>query len=366
MILISFGAISETLDVACEIDGLICNSIFSEIDSGALPQALRSLGYKEVNYKLWNTSDKNFDIAVVPTPLVSSQFKDHVVGKLNLKNSYIVIDNGSSVTGGLCSKLMFSDRCMTSKIAFENYQNQITNLVTYSSLYELNKSLLGDHVEVEFLHTFDYSIIIRKGSGLNLEDVESAISVNNQYDWMLLTSFLLLLVAGGGAYIAFVVYQAGKYDEHSSCLSKKTFNFDKSKRLDSFTGFLIDFNNFKLVNDKYGHESGDRLIAEMGRMFTSTLRKEDRVYRIGGDEFIVITRNVLPEEAIIRITSTFNQEAKSIATICGVLDANFGLSIGVRSYTDKSIEDVYSNLDYLMYENKQKQKNLTAYDGNSI
>lgn len=56
----------------------------------------------------------------------------------------------------------------------------------------------------------------------------------------------------------------------------------------SFSLLLLDVDNFKYFNDKYGHEAGDQILTELVRLLTATIRPHDRVCRIGGDELVVV------------------------------------------------------------------------------
>ncbi|HST69571.1 MAG TPA: GGDEF domain-containing protein [Solirubrobacterales bacterium] len=64
-----------------------------------------------------------------------------------------------------------------------------------------------------------------------------------------------------------------------------------------FALVLLDLDGFKQVNERYGHLEGDRLLAEIGSSLREELRREDAVFRQGGDEFAVIVPEVNAEEA---------------------------------------------------------------------
>ena len=62
-----------------------------------------------------------------------------------------------------------------------------------------------------------------------------------------------------------------------------------------FSVVIADVDDFKLVNDTLGHEAGDRLLSHLGRVFRSTMRREDTCARWGGEEFLFL----LPETAVL-------------------------------------------------------------------
>ena len=69
------------------------------------------------------------------------------------------------------------------------------------------------------------------------------------------------------------------------------------RRSREFALILIDLDGFKQVNEEHGHLAGDRLLAEIGRALDDEVRREDSVFRQGGDEFAVIVPEAHAEEA---------------------------------------------------------------------
>jgi len=110
----------------------------------------------------------------------------------------------------------------------------------------------------------------------------------------------------------------------------------------------IDLNNFKVINDKYGHDVGDEILKILVNLLKSSVRKSDAVVRMGGDEFLVILRECPVEKAkeiIEKARKDFNNAH----------ELNPDFSYGVVQYTEsfqKSLHDV----DKLMYQMKQKAK----------
>lgn len=140
-----------------------------------------------------------------------------------------------------------------------------------------------------------------------------------------------------------------QYDQLTGLLSRHEF-FDRAKMITSlcirekidFTVALMDLDNFKKVNDEFGHLAGDELLANLGSEIKKTIRENDLACRFGGDEFIfllpnVTMKNFLPvqgrlENIIGKISSTIKSRAE------------IGISLGLASYTNV----VYSGLDSMI------------------
>ena len=60
---------------------------------------------------------------------------------------------------------------------------------------------------------------------------------------------------------------------------------------------MVDIDNFKAINDTYGHEAGDLVLYRLASIFSSSIRKQDTVGRWGGDEFLFILKDVSSDEA---------------------------------------------------------------------
>ncbi|MCR5725362.1 MAG: GGDEF domain-containing protein [Treponema sp.] len=121
---------------------------------------------------------------------------------------------------------------------------------------------------------------------------------------------------------------------------------------------MIDMNNLKHINDTYGHEKGDEALKTLCHHIC-TVYKHSPVFRIGGDEFVVLLEHNDYRSAAILETSLKKQlnalaEDESLEPWEKVT-----ASIGIALYnetTDKSPEDVFRRADSLMYEQKKKSK----------
>lgn len=126
---------------------------------------------------------------------------------------------------------------------------------------------------------------------------------------------------------------------------------------------FIDVDNFKNINDTYGHDAGDGVLQEIGSRLVSSVRDIDTVARLSGDEFVVLleTPNGRPdaEHVADRILSTTTKQPVDLQTATVTLS----LSIGVSLYpSDGSAPDeLLKKADIAMYTIKKAHGNAWAF-----
>lgn len=92
--------------------------------------------------------------------------------------------------------------------------------------------------------------------------------------------------------LSWYLYRKTKQCSFTKLLNKAQFNKDiKRLRRNSDTIILIDIDKFKRINDIYGHKYGDQVIEDVAAQIRKSIRFSDKAYRIGGDEFAIITSN---------------------------------------------------------------------------
>lgn len=159
------------------------------------------------------------------------------------------------------------------------------------------------------------------------------------------------------AYMAVHDPLTGCYNRHSlDQLLKKEAG--RSKRYKHPIELLmIDINRFKEINDRFGHQTGDKVLQEVATILQKQVRECDLVVRYGGDEFLIL----LPEtsgqtqtlkERIIKAVHDWNNQNN-------ILTFPLSLSIGCAHWdpeSPQSIEDVLAEADRMMYEEKRREK----------
>lgn len=143
---------------------------------------------------------------------------------------------------------------------------------------------------------------------------------------------------------------------HSAILDPLTGSFNRIKYYKMLSSYehhknfviaMLDINDFKLVNDTQGHEAGDRFLIAFVELIEHSLASYASIYRIGGDEFILISRklNVAQmEEKLLKMKVTANEQQMDFA-------------YGICNYQlNEDVSDLIIEVDKRMYENKKKCK----------
>ncbi len=158
-------------------------------------------------------------------------------------------------------------------------------------------------------------------------------------------------------------------DELTGVANRRKFEYEFSKLYEflqrtKITGALLilDLDNFKTINDRFGHSTGDRILQQVCLALSPVIRNYEMLARVGGDEFAILVSHS-GEQAILRLTKEVPLALKSIK-----INANdetsttevLKVSIGACTFplSDLSYKEVYEIADKNMYEYKMRAKNL--------
>ena len=120
---------------------------------------------------------------------------------------------------------------------------------------------------------------------------------------------------------------------------------------------LLDLDNFKSINDSFGHDTGDNVLVTSANLLKACIRSDDFIARYGGDEFYIIM-NVTGQEELEAVADRINCyfdhfNAKNNAPY------RLGVSMGYTVYDIRrrpTAEEFLRQIDALMYENKRARK----------
>lgn len=124
--------------------------------------------------------------------------------------------------------------------------------------------------------------------------------------------------------------------------------------------YFIDLNKFKQINDTLGHQVGDEVLKETAKLLIETVRSKDGVFRLGGDEFLIIAQDISQPSGVKRLGNKLLDQFKFPTKIEGH-SMIISPSIGIAVYPDDAMngDDLMKFADIAMY--KAKNENTGSY-----
>jgi diguanylate cyclase (GGDEF)-like protein len=128
---------------------------------------------------------------------------------------------------------------------------------------------------------------------------------------------------------------------------------------------LIDLDHFKQINDRYGHQFGDQVLAEFARIVNGSIRAGDLFGRYGGEEFCILLPNTSEEEALVqadRLRLAF--EADMAVFLNKRLDCTISVGVSESSQVGMGFNQLFAAADRALYAAKQRGRNcVVTYSG---
>lgn len=186
--------------------------------------------------------------------------------------------------------------------------------------------------------------------------------ITKPVNWAVLRSRVRRLISekNGGKHLVAAQHDAlTALPDRSLFLDRLGYMLARSRRTNEIFGLaFVDLDDFKLVNDSYGHEFGDRVLRELAERLLASVRESDTVARFGGDEFTLLLHGVGSEHdvsialqrVIQRIAQPFKVDEREVTITC---------SIGVALYpTDgEDPKTLLRHADAAMYRAKEQGRN---------
>lgn len=133
----------------------------------------------------------------------------------------------------------------------------------------------------------------------------------------------------------------------------KMYDSDYDRYSINYVIVYLDIDNYKEINDTYGHLIGDKTLSKFANIVKANIRPGDELYRIGGDEFILVLQNISIDYAIQKMESIHYKISST-----EIMDQKIEFSYGIASKdeVDADVAELMHKADKLMYENKSKKK----------
>ncbi len=262
-------------------------------------------------------------------------------------------------------------RCIFANAAAGRYLNTDSTAMidrSVDELLRLSSTGMDPAVADQLVEQF-----MTAASGGQIVDTETRVESNGVARWLRIIGEPV----GEDVAITFVDVTDGKAKEErmesiarsdplTGVLNRRGFERDAARRLreseDDATGALlfIDLNDFKLINDQYGHEIGDQLLTIAAERLQKSLRSCDIIGRPGGDEFVALVPDVKPdvaEKLATRLTNSLEQ-----AYLIGNKRLQCAASIGLSLYPEhaNTLTGLLRAADAAMYRAKARSRSGTS------
>lgn len=145
----------------------------------------------------------------------------------------------------------------------------------------------------------------------------------------------------------------GAYNRRSLDLDLQTLIDDPKVGTRSHCLVIMDLDNFKLLNDQYGHEAGDEILIRLSEIVRHQTREKDRFYRYGGEEFVLLLPDTTLAGARIALGNLCNRLASELIGPDSRVTSSFGLA---QMQPAESADDWLSRADQALFTAKRNGK----------
>ena len=153
----------------------------------------------------------------------------------------------------------------------------------------------------------------------------------------------------------------GLHNRPACELHYQTFLSELSAKNERIILFFLDLDNFKNINDSFGHNAGDELLISISNGLKKLLESSDAACRLGGDEFVLIIKR----DDLFDIDHFANKILKVITTPYDIFDSTIKMtgSVGIAVTPDdgREFDEIRKKADIAMYKSKQSGKNTFSY-----
>lgn len=125
-----------------------------------------------------------------------------------------------------------------------------------------------------------------------------------------------------------------------------------------FSFIVIDLDNFKHINDTYGHDIGDKILTNAAHLMASRIRRTDALARWGGEEFVLVCPDTTIEQALLVAENLRAELEHSLNYQDNVITASFG----VASMTEPNLDNLFKRADTALYKAKNRGRNRVHSD----
>lgn len=212
------------------------------------------------------------------------------------------------------------------------------------SIYTVHKAKY-DSILVEFFPI--YYFIIPCMIGTMIQGFFFGVSTI----WLCVAIAFILVYIENQISVSFIDDLSGLYNRKYMNHYLNKLQSDKNRHV---YGFLLDINEFKAINDTYGHLTGDRALIKFGKILQHSIDKDSVAIRMGGDEFVIFAKLKSDEEALaLKKQIKYNVRQFNIKS---KEPFHLSFSIGIAKFNGKNTDAFLSAMDDSMFEAKNMHR----------
>ncbi|PJZ53633.1 sensor domain-containing diguanylate cyclase [Leptospira adleri] len=197
--------------------------------------------------------------------------------------------------------------------------------------------------------------------------VHGVIELINRFDGSSFTQEDLVILQTIADFTAISLVHSNQYEETKTLAFRDAltgvFNRNKLNHLkEEWSGrrmedqlalvALLDLNDFKIINDTYGHKTGDQVLCRFANILRYVIRGTDKIFRIGGDEFLVLVQHE-NREKILQTQERFHEAMSVLLKKCKENNPPFHFTWGMSVGSLQKLEDLIHEADLSMYASKE-------------
>ena len=144
-------------------------------------------------------------------------------------------------------------------------------------------------------------------------------------------------------------------------VSNRFFSLHDRDMVSEIGAIMIDIDDFKHINDTYGHDVGDKVLSKIAEVIIKVLRQGDIIVRYGGEEFLILLI-IKNKEDLIKLAERIREAIENIKWESPIEKEKITISLGVAMREkNESLEELIKKADIKLYEAKRSGKNRVCY-----
>lgn len=215
-------------------------------------------------------------------------------------------------------------------------------------------------VNIRYIPEFKWYLVVEQSDEQETNILSKTLMLNSIITFLVI-AVVILIISNKWRKYQKELRELALTDKLTGISNRQSFEIDSNnlisnslKKSEIFSLMMFDIDNFKNVNDTYGHHTGDLVIKEVVSITKNRLNKNHKIYRWGGDEFIVLLEN----ESIRESYTISELLRKDIENNKFLKELKVTVSIGIVEYEQENeIDNLLKKVDQLMYKSKEKGKN---------